>query len=49
MKSLQEAPQNFVPQTRRDMPNHKPEEFVDASFIAELDKSRFNKKLYEGT
>jgi hypothetical protein len=25
----------------------KPEEFVDASFIAELDKSGFIKKLYE--
>jgi hypothetical protein len=48
MKSLQEAPQNFVPQTRRDIPNHKPEEFVDASFITELDKSGFIKKLYEG-
>lgn len=26
---------------------HKPEEFVDASFVAELDKSGFIKKLYE--
>jgi NitT/TauT family transport system substrate-binding protein len=27
--------------------NRKPEEFVDASFVAELDKSGFIKKLYE--
>lgn len=26
---------------------HKPEEFIDASFVDELDKSGFIKKLYE--
>jgi NitT/TauT family transport system substrate-binding protein len=30
-----------------DIRGHKPEEFVDASFVAELDKSGFIKKLYE--
>jgi NitT/TauT family transport system substrate-binding protein len=39
---------DFVAQTRSDIRNHKPEEFVDASFITELDKSGFIKKLYEG-
>lgn len=39
---------DYVAQTRPDIRNHKPEEFVDASFIAELDKSGFIKKLYEG-
>jgi ABC-type nitrate/sulfonate/bicarbonate transport system substrate-binding protein len=38
---------DYVAQTRPDIRNHKPEEFVDASFIAELDKSGFIKKLYE--
>ncbi|HEY6368053.1 MAG TPA: ABC transporter substrate-binding protein [Candidatus Binatia bacterium] len=32
---------------RPEIRNHKPEEFVDASFVAELDKSGFIKKLYE--
>jgi hypothetical protein len=36
-----------VAQTRPEIRNRKPEEFVDASFIAELDKSGFIKKLYE--
>jgi ABC-type nitrate/sulfonate/bicarbonate transport system substrate-binding protein len=39
---------DYVAQTRPDIRNYKPEEFVDASFIAELDKSGFIKKLYEG-
>lgn len=39
---------DYVAQTRPDIRNRKPEEFVDASFIAELDKSGFIKKLYDG-
>ena len=38
---------DYVAQTRPEIRNHKPEEFVDASFITELDKSGFIKKLYE--
>jgi len=38
---------DYVAQTRPDIRNHKPEEFVDASFITELDKSGLIKKLYE--
>src|SRR5262245_21200217 len=38
---------DYVAQTRPDIRNHKPEEFVDASFITELDKSGFIRKLYE--
>lgn len=38
---------DYVAQTRPEIRNHKPEEFVDPSFIAELDKSGFIKKLYE--
>jgi NitT/TauT family transport system substrate-binding protein len=38
---------DYVAQTRPEIRSHKPEEFVDASFIAELDKSGFIKKLYE--
>ncbi len=37
----------YVAQTRPDVYKHKPEEFVDASFVEELDKSGFIKKLYE--
>jgi NitT/TauT family transport system substrate-binding protein len=33
--------------TRPDVYKHKPEEFIDASFVEELDKSGFIKKLYE--
>ena len=33
--------------TRPDVWNHKPEEFADASFVEELEKSGFIKKLYE--
>jgi hypothetical protein len=32
---------------RPEIRNHKPEEFVDTSFVAELDKSGFIRKLYE--
>jgi NitT/TauT family transport system substrate-binding protein len=38
---------DYVAQTRPDIRTHKPEEFVDPSFISELDKSGFIKKLYE--
>ena len=37
----------YVAATRPESRNRKPEEFVDASFIEELDKSGFIKKLYE--
>jgi NitT/TauT family transport system substrate-binding protein len=37
----------MVAYRRPEIHNHKPEEFVDASFVAELDKSGFIKKLYE--
>jgi ABC-type nitrate/sulfonate/bicarbonate transport system substrate-binding protein len=37
----------YVALTRADVWKHKPEEFVDASFVEELDKSGFIKKLYE--
>ena len=37
----------YVAQTRPDVWKHKPEEFVDATFVEELDKNGFIKKLYE--
>jgi NitT/TauT family transport system substrate-binding protein len=37
----------YVALTRPDVWKHKPEEFVDASFVEQLDKSGFIKKLYE--
>jgi len=37
----------YVAVTRPDVYKHKPEEFVDASFVEELDKSGFIKKLYD--
>src|SRR5690349_5597998 len=37
----------YVAQTRPEVWKHKPEEFVDSSFVEELDKSGFIKKLYE--
>ncbi|HEU4345031.1 MAG TPA: hypothetical protein VFU31_26060, partial [Candidatus Binatia bacterium] len=37
----------YVAMTRPDIYKHKPEEFVDSSFVEELDKSGFIKKLYE--
>jgi ABC-type nitrate/sulfonate/bicarbonate transport system substrate-binding protein len=36
----------YVAQRRPEIYNHKPEEFTDPSFITELDKSGFIKKLY---
>jgi NitT/TauT family transport system substrate-binding protein len=42
-----EAIYEMVAYRRPEIHNHKPEEFVDASFVAELDKSGFIKKLYE--
>lgn len=43
-----DATYEFIAQTRPDVRSRKPEEFVDASFIAELEKSGFIKRLYEG-
>jgi NitT/TauT family transport system substrate-binding protein len=37
----------YVAATWPDIYKHKPEEFIDASFVEELDKSGFIKKLYE--
>ena len=37
----------YVAATRPEVWKHKPEEFIDASFVEELDKSGFIKKLYE--
>jgi NitT/TauT family transport system substrate-binding protein len=37
----------YVAANRPEVWNHKPEEFVDASFVEELEKSGFIKKLYE--
>lgn len=37
----------YVAQIRPDVYKHKPEEFIDPSFVEELDKSGFIKKLYE--
>jgi ABC-type nitrate/sulfonate/bicarbonate transport system substrate-binding protein len=37
----------YVAATRPDVYKHKPEEFVDSSFVEELDKSGYIKKLYE--
>jgi NitT/TauT family transport system substrate-binding protein len=37
----------YVAATRPEILNHKPEEFTDRSFVEELDKSGFIKKLYE--
>jgi NitT/TauT family transport system substrate-binding protein len=42
-----EATYDYVAQTRPEIRNRKPEEFMDPSLIAELDKSGFIKKLYE--
>jgi len=43
-----EATYDYVAQTRPEIRNRKPDDFVDPSFIAELDKSGFSKRLYEG-
>jgi hypothetical protein len=42
-----EATYDYVSQTRPEIRNRKPEEFMDPSLVAELDKSGFIKKLYE--
>jgi len=42
-----DATYDYVAQTRPEIRNRKPEDFVDPSFISELDKSGFIKKLYE--
>ena len=36
----------YVAMTRNDVWSHKPEEFTDASFVTELDKSGYIKSLY---
>lgn len=41
-----ETTYEYVAQRRPEIYNHKAEEFTDPSFIAELDKSGFIKKLY---
>jgi ABC-type nitrate/sulfonate/bicarbonate transport system substrate-binding protein len=46
MKGL-EATYDYVATSRPEIRNRKPEEFMDPSFIAELEKSGFIKKLYE--
>src|SRR5438132_7321771 len=46
MKGL-EATYEYVAATKPEIRSRKPEEFMDPSFIAELDKSGFIKKLYE--
>jgi len=47
MKGL-EATYEYVAATRPEIRNHKPEAFMDPSLVAELDKSGFIKRLYEG-
>ncbi len=42
-----EATYDYVALTRPEIRGRKPEEFMDPSFIAELDKSGFIKRLYE--
>jgi len=37
----------YIAATRPEVWKHKPEEFTDSSFVEELDKSSFIKKLYE--
>ncbi len=46
MKGL-EATYDYVATTKPEIRGRKPEEFMDPSFIAELDKNGFIKKLYE--
>jgi hypothetical protein len=45
MKGL-EATYDYVATTKPEIRDRKPEEFMDPSFIAELDKSGFIRKLY---
>jgi NitT/TauT family transport system substrate-binding protein len=46
MKGL-EATYDYVATTKPEIRNRRPEEFMDPSFIAEMDKSGFIKRLYE--
>jgi len=46
MKGL-EATYDYVASRRPEVRNHKPEEFMDPSFVAELEKSGFIKRIYE--
>ncbi|MGB7947293.1 MAG: ABC transporter substrate-binding protein [Candidatus Binatia bacterium] len=46
MKGL-DATYDYVAATKPEIRSRKPEEFMDPSFITELDKSGFIKKLYE--
>jgi hypothetical protein len=46
MKGL-EATYDYVASRRPEVRNHKPEEFMDPSLVAELEKSDFIKKLYD--
>ncbi len=43
-----DATYDYVALTRPEVRGRKPEEFMDPSFIAELDKGGFIKRLYEG-
>jgi NitT/TauT family transport system substrate-binding protein len=47
MKGL-EATYEYVAATRPEIRNRKPEEFMDPSLVAELEKSGFIKALYDG-
>lgn len=42
-----EATYDYVATTKPEIRNHKPEEFMDPGFVAELDKSGFIKRLYQ--
>jgi NitT/TauT family transport system substrate-binding protein len=42
-----EATYDYVAQTKPEIRNHRAEEFVDPSFIAQMDKSGFIKGLYQ--
>jgi hypothetical protein len=44
---LEPRAKRIVAARRPAIRSHKPEEFVDTSFVAKLDKSGFIKKLYE--
>jgi len=40
---------DYVALTRPEIRSHKPEEFMDPSFIAELEKSGYIKRLYDSS
>ena len=46
MKGL-EATYDYVASRRPEIRNHKPEDFMDPSFVAELEKSGFINRIYE--